>query len=253
MKILVTFAVETEFAPWKKALSLRASRRKGLCVHRATIGGVQVDFVVTGMGAINAGCAGTLMGDAYDVIIASGFAGALRFELSSGDIIVARAVQQLGKPKTISSDGDLFTSAAALGAKTAEMLLSVDHVAATAEEKHQLAPFADAADMESYAVLSAAEAHSIPAVAIRAISDSAADELPERMDTLVSGTGRVKVTSVVKYVAVHPASVPAMVRLGLRSKSAAETLAHFLESYIQGLPHASNAVASGELHGVAGR
>jgi adenosylhomocysteine nucleosidase len=274
MKVLVTFAVETEFAPWKKALKLRARVADSITIHQSEIGGVNVDFVVTGMGAENAShCAEILMRKSYDLVIAAGFAGALRSELSVGDIVVASAVQHqapavqhqspeapasgtnrlLGNPQTIISDADLMALAAANGAKIVEALISVDKIAATAEEKSRLAPLANAADMESFAILSAARARAIPAVAVRVISDGLRQNLPEGVSALVDDTGAVNVPGVAKYVVSHPLAVPAVIRLGRRSKSAAETLKRFLESYIRGLSLASDTQPREELQGVAAR
>jgi len=253
MKVLITFAVDTEFAPWKKAQALRSLSRNGISFQRAAISGMDVDFVVTGMGAVNAGCAGVLMRDPYDFVIASGFAGGLRRGINVGDIVVARSVQQFGKPKLIASDADHFMRATAQGATVVDTLLSLDHVAAASEEKAALAPFADAADMESFAVLSAADTHRIPAVAIRAISDSVEYDLPQGVDTFVNPTGQVNITGVAKYVARHPGAVPAVIRLGIRSKSAAESLAHFLEAYLRSFAPASVSPDRQQAHEVAAR
>jgi nucleoside phosphorylase len=267
MKVLVTFAVETEFAPWKKALSLRTRVENGITIHESEIGGVTADFLVTGMGVENASrCAEIVMSEPYDAVIAAGFAGALRSELNAGDVVVATSVQHQspeapasgtkrppGNPQTIISDRDLVARAAANGATTVETLLSVDKIAATAEEKSQIAPFANAADMESFAILSAARTHAIPAVAIRVISDSLHQDLPADVNTLVNDNGAVNVPGVAKYVVSHPLAVPAVIRLGRRSKSAAETLKRFLESYIRGLSLASDTQPRDELQGVVAR
>jgi nucleoside phosphorylase len=253
MKVLVTFAVETEFAPWKKALSLRTRVESGVAIHQSEIGSITVDFVVTGMGAENATrCAEILMCEPYDVVIAAGFAGALRSELNAGDVIVSTKLQHQS-PETIISNTDLVALAAANGATVIETLLSVDTIAATAAEKSQLAPFANAADMESFAILSAARARAIPVVAIRVISDGLRQNLPEGVSTLVDDTGAVNIPGVAKYVVSHPLAVPAVIRLGRRSKSAAETLKRFLESYIRGLSLASDTQPREEFQGVAAR
>ena len=267
MKVLVTFAVETEFAPWKKALSLRTRVESGVAIHQSEIGSITVDFVVTGMGAENATrCAEILMCEPYDVVIAAGFAGALRSELNAGDVIVSTKLQhqspeapapgsnrQLGNPQTIIYNTDLVALAAANGATIVETLLTVNKLAATSAEKSQLAPFANAADMESFAILSAARARAIPVVAIRVISDGLRQNLPEGVSTLVDDTGAVNIPGVAKYVVSHPLAVPAVIRLGRRSKSAAETLKRFLESYMRGLSLASDTQPREELQGVAAR
>ena len=111
----------------------------------------------------------------------------------------------------------------------------------TAAEKERLSPTGDAVDMESAAILSVAQMRKVPAAVIRVISDSFDRDLPADIDTMVDSQGNVNMGGVVSYVARHPLSVPALVRLGRDSKNAAETLARFLESYITSL--ASGALA----------
>ena len=59
--------------------------------------------------------------------------------------------------------------------------------------------------------------------------------MPVDIDTMLDSQGNVKLGGVVRYVARHPLAVPALMRLGRESKTAAETLAHFLEAYIKKL------------------
>jgi hypothetical protein len=64
--------------------------------------------------------------------------------------------------------------------------------------------------------------------------------MPAELDTIVDPQGHVKIFGVARYVAKHPLMVPALVRLGRDSKTAAEALAHFLESYIDKLSSATH-------------
>ena len=50
MRILVTFAVEAEFAPWRKLRTLEPVHLNGVVMFRCQIGRATVDFVMTGMG-----------------------------------------------------------------------------------------------------------------------------------------------------------------------------------------------------------
>src|SRR5258705_451931 len=76
MRILVTFAVEAEFAPWRKLRNLEEINLSNVDVFRARIGSAKVDFVVTGMGVENASrSANALLGEPYQVCITSGFGG----------------------------------------------------------------------------------------------------------------------------------------------------------------------------------
>src|SRR5215470_15296241 len=154
MRILVTFAVDAEFAPWRKLRNFNSRAIEGFEILQAQIGRATVEFVVTGMGMENARKgAEAAMSEPHNFCIASGFAGALKPSHKVGDILVARAVQQLGKSKTIGCSHNLFRAAWQNQAKEAKMFLTVENVITSAEEKQQLSPFADAIDMESFATL----------------------------------------------------------------------------------------------------
>ena len=236
MRVLVTFAVDAEFAPWRKLRDLTAIHLAGVTLHRAQIGRAQTDFVVTGMGSANATrVASIVMAEPYSICIASGFAGALKQDHAIGSILTAEAVQQIGKSKTIQSSRGLVHSAYHDGAFLSRMFLTSDSVIRSSGEKAKLAPFGDAVDMESFAILSAAAAHKISAVPIRVISDTSSRDIPIFLDTMVDDMGRVKVGGVIRSVVRHPIHLPALIRLGRDSRTAAEALAHFLEAYIKKL------------------
>src|SRR6202007_2341357 len=50
MKVLVTFAVDAEFAPWRKLRDLRETKMDDVVLHQVQVGRAQGDFVVSGMG-----------------------------------------------------------------------------------------------------------------------------------------------------------------------------------------------------------
>jgi nucleoside phosphorylase len=236
MRVLVTFAVEAEFAPWRKLKDLRSSKVGEITVNQAQVGRASVDFVVTGMGGENARrVARAVMAQPYTICIASGFAGALKPEHAIGSILAAEAVQQIGKSKTMPSSRRLVLAAENDGAFRSKMFLTSDSVIRTAQEKIQLAPFGDAVDMESFSILSAAHEHKISAVAIRVISDTSTRDMPMFLDTMVDDEGRVRIGGVVRKIVRHPIQLPALIRLGRDSRTAAEALAHFLEGYIKRL------------------
>ncbi len=236
MRILVTFAVEAEFAPWRRLRDLRVNMVGEVSVSQAQIGRAIIDFVVTGMGSENARrVANAVMVQPYTICIASGFAGALKPEHTIGTVLAAEAVQQIGKSKTVQSSRRLVRAAGMDGAFRSKMFLTSDSVIRAAEEKAKLAPFADAVDMESFAILSAASEHKISAVAIRVVSDTSNRDMPIFLDAVVDDMGRVKIGGLVSKIVRHPIQLPALIRLGRDSKTAAEALAHFLEAYIKRL------------------
>lgn len=254
MRILVTFAVEAEFAPWRKLRNLAKRELDGYTLHETQIGRATVQFVVTGMGKENAR-KGTQVGlsSPQTICIASGFAGALNASYKVGDVVAASAVQELGKSKTLECSRNLAMAALENKALRARLFLTTDAVIGTAEEKKKLSPFADAVDMESFATLSVAQEKSVPAVVIRVISDVFDQDMPADIDTTVDEFGRVKIGGVVKHLATHPLQLPALIRLGRQTRTAAEALAHFLEAFIKELSFRSHGWPPTELQEIAAR
>src|SRR6266853_1897667 len=89
MRILVTFAVEAEFAPWRKLRTLQRAQLEGLEMFQCQVGRATVDFVVTGMGMENARRSAEIaMSATHTVCIASAFAGSLMPEHKVGEVLI---------------------------------------------------------------------------------------------------------------------------------------------------------------------
>jgi nucleoside phosphorylase len=240
LKILVTFALENEFAPWRK---LRKFQRVLVDswdkTFVARVGDADVRVILTGAGRFASQRA---MEQAFtetpDVCVVSGLAGALKTEYAPGQVLAARSVANLPSTRVIRSDADLVSMAAACGAKVADRFLVSDQVIAMAAEKKQLAGSGDAVDMESLWVLAAAAQRSVRAVAIRAISDAADADLPLDFDRIFNKQGSVSVLKVMGQLARKPKRIGGLLRLANDSERAAGALATFLEAYIQSLSSA---------------
>lgn len=254
MKVLVTFAVEAEFAPWRRMRNLREIKIGEIRVFQVQIGRAQVDMVITGMGCENARrVSDVLLNEPYQFCVTAGFAGAVSGKHRVGDVLVPESVQELGKSKTLQCSRNLAYAARDDGAHLVKMFLTTDRVISSAEEKARLAPFADAVEMESFAILAAAQRCKKSAVAIRVISDSIHHDVPIAVSTLVDQNGQVSIGGVVRYVARHPLQLPALLRLGRDSHTAAEALANFLEAFIKKLSFSSHGWPPAELQEVAAR
>jgi hopanoid-associated phosphorylase len=80
-----------------------------------------------------------------------------------------------------------------------------------------------AVDMESSAVAEVAAAARLPFLAVRAIVDTAADEVPRAALSAV-GTGGLRVGRLLAAVALAPGELPALLRLSARYRSARRAL-----------------------------
>src|SRR6202166_3683722 len=96
MKVLVTFAVEAEFAAWRKLRAFNLIDYQGLKLRRAVVGAAEITVLITGVGTQAAAQAMDLMmrmadkDQYFNVCISSGLAGALCETLSVGDIIAPK-------------------------------------------------------------------------------------------------------------------------------------------------------------------
>lgn len=207
----------------------------------AEISGAEIGVVLTGAGPRQAAYSGSKAirsaCESLSFCISAGLAGALRPEYRIGQVLAARGAfsespREDFNPRTLQSSEPLISFAADCGATVVDQFYSADRVIVRAEEKLHLASKADAVEMESYEILREAAACGIPAVAIRAISDAADEELPLDMNLIFSDEGQVSIPRVMGQVARHPQSLPGLVRLGKQSKYAAESLAGFLDRYV---------------------
>ena len=94
MRVLVTFAVENEFAPWRGMRDFRRTASASPSLYQAQFDSVDVAVVLTGIGAHHARRAMQLaLPDGADFCISSGLAGALQLRHRIGEVVVARAVR----------------------------------------------------------------------------------------------------------------------------------------------------------------
>lgn len=241
MKVLVTFALETEFSPWRAARKFWAGKWGAADVFFAQIGRAEVGVLLTGMGAAKARDeAAKIEWGEYDPLnfcVSSGLAGALKPEYQIGQVLAARSVITNLPPvdlgtDTVDSSTTLVALASECGATLVEKFYCTPRVVGRADEKKHLGETADAVEMESFGVLLQAQEFGVPAVAIRAISDTSDEDMPIDMNLVLTDEGAVSIPRVLGQAAMHPQSLPGLVKLGQHSKQAAEALASFLDRYI---------------------
>lgn len=242
MRILVTFAVEAEFGSWRKRHKFRAdSQAHALhALFASAVGENQIDVLLTGIGSSQVEQSvvrsGVLQNRKPDLVISSGLAGALRGTLSPGDLVVPQKARTLRNDADADADHALRDHAIRKGALPIETLITTDHIVATAKEKEKLSFFGEAVDMESALIMSHFAAAGVPAVTVRAISDSADEDLPIDFDRCLTPQGTVKPMRLVNALVRRPGNIPNLVRFGRQSHRAAQRLAGFLDEFIAALP-----------------
>ena len=237
MKVLVTFAVEAEFAPWRRLRQFSQSDLGDVRAYSAQVKDAELVVLLTGVGGRRAWAEATkvIWDGNVDVCISSGLAGALREEHRPGEVLAAKGVYATSRKKVIPSDPALLELARACGAKIVDAFYGVDHVLVRSSEKCDLGAKADAVEMESGDVMLEAIAFGAKAIAIRAISDAVGEDLPLDFNRVTSESGEVSITKVLAQAAAHPGSIPKLIRFGWQSRSAAERLASVLDDCIQNL------------------
>ena len=249
MRIVITFAIENEFAPWRERHGFQpvppdptqiAAPEK----YAADIAGARVEVVLTGAGPKPAAAAISLAlqptPDTIDFCISSGVAGALKPGYRIGQVLAAREVRA-GEIQS-AAPGDLLQSSEALysfaeecGATPVERFHTAGRVIGKAIEKKHLGETADAVEMESFVILAEASRRGVPGIAVRAISDLADEDLPFDMTGVFTEEGRISMPLVLAQVAKHPQSIAAVMKLGQSAKAAATELASFLDRYVEKL------------------
>jgi adenosylhomocysteine nucleosidase len=246
MRVLVTFAVDAEFAPWRKLRHFEKRMQASLNFYSTRIVGAEVNVFLTGIGGKKSWLEATkVLWDAgNDLCISSGLAGALKPEHGPGEVLAAESVYAAGRKTIISCDHRLVEDAAICGAKIVKRFYSADHVVLGAKEKRELGLTADAVEMESGEVLYEAATFGAMGVAVRAISDRADEDLPLDFNRVTTASGDISMVGVLSQVAQNLGAVPSLIRFGRQSRLAAESLAEFLDGYLLRLATVDASVSS---------
>jgi adenosylhomocysteine nucleosidase len=258
MRILVTFAVRAEFSQWRSRHPFvpyefeNWEKRRDFDLFKANFGSNEVTVLLTGIGGENTDKAmRTLPIEIHDVCISTGLAGALDASLKPGDIVVARTAETLDQKLRIESDSALVDFAVACGARAVNISLTSKKIVATADEKQELSGSGSVVEMESSHVLTAAEKHHVPAVAVRAISDAADEDLPVDFGRIMDSRGHLKYDGLLKEVGLHPYRLAPLMKFAGQSRAAAGSLADFLDRFISAIAAKWNRVPSRNLEEVS--
>jgi len=204
LETLVCFALNEEATQFRK-------------VARETS---DIIVMVTGIGRENAAKAVRkfLMHHLPRQVFTCGFAGGLNPDLKTGAVIFST-----GDPK-------LEKSLAGAGATRASFVCT-ERIATTVEEKQKLRALhgADAVEMESDAILQICREQEIPCAVVRAISDTASENLPLDFNALSKADKSIHFGKLALAVAKSPHKIAALLALQRKTSLAARNLAHVLE------------------------
>jgi nucleoside phosphorylase len=240
MRVLVTFAVDAEFAPWRRRhsfkrqeLSVPHSYRSD-AVYTGRVNQVSVDVYLTGMGwtGVRAGLY-HLLSKKPHLCISSGLAGGLKPSLKSGQIVAARRISGSQGGGTVKARERLLSIAEEVGATIVDDFITSTQIVSQAQFKKDMGEFADVVEMESYHVLTMATGPQVASIAIRAISDTVDEDMPLDFGKVLEPDGRLNLRKLALQVGRYPHRIPALLKFGKRSERATMELADFLDRYIE--------------------
>jgi nucleoside phosphorylase len=243
MFVLVTFAVDAEFAPWRQIRRFRKVTLNekhwsgGADVYETQVGDCCVWVSLTGMGikSFDFKSALCLRSVGLDAIISSGLSGALKRSYRVGQIVVPKRVATLRDAAGLATAANLADLAERQGATLVDTLLTADRIIDTQEEKARLSQFADAVDMESFHIVHEFSLEAAPVTVIRAISDAANEDLPIDFSRVVTDSGQLRAAQLIKELVLHPTKIPHLIRFAKQSREAARNLANFLDVFLRAL------------------
>jgi adenosylhomocysteine nucleosidase len=244
--IIFFAALRQELAGLEKALAVEERRLSGHCRQvRARCGAREVLLAQTGPGRDNAQQAVRLVLDGCRprMVMALGFAGALTADLGVGDLVLCEEVYRLGDGGTLSSPVqcdqgllELATKALEPGGLAARRgnSVTVDEECSDPRAKEDLGRLGpvQVVEMENYWVAREARERGVPFVAVRVISDTLHQALPEGCN-FVDQRGETDLGRAALHVLRHPGSVVPLLRLSANARQAAANLTAFATAFLE--------------------
>ncbi len=238
MKITIITAMPEEFRAVAVSLGVAAAAQVGTFrAGRYSLAGHEFLLVQSGMGFGNAARAAEMLihEEHPDLLISTGFCGGIAPELQVGDVVVAKKIIIANEcgfeeiPVQFSGIGQTFVSLQAAEGKRVVGGTFVSTSTITLKKRlYGVLPgqFQNpVVEMESGAIAVIAAENNIPLLAIRAVSDTAAEELGFSLDEFCdSGLQRIRIYKVLLTILRKPRIIPQLVRLSCSSRRAAESL-----------------------------
>lgn len=206
--------------------------------RRGIVAGRPVAWCVAGIGEQAAASAVRLLvaGHRPGMVVTAGFAGGLDPALPRGGLVrpVASVTERGSESIPLSRIGG-----ANADGHSGVTIVTVPHVAATAESKRRLAASSGAAvvDMETRAVATAAREAGLPCASIRVISDSADQDLPREITALAAPQSAARrLGTALAAVVRRPAAAGDLWRVWEQAVIDGRTLAAALVDFVAVLP-----------------
>ena len=218
---------------WDQLRSLRHAHRDHLRFFIGTLNNTPVVVFRTGVGRHRAREIVRIFFEHFEprLFISTGFGGALTPDLEIGEIVMATDIGEL--------QSGLCNWRGVIPAINGEVkfrqgkLVTADQMIVDARDKASIgaANKAVVVDMETSAVAALCQQHSVPLLAVRAISDRSDENLPPEINSFFNN-GQVRPGLIARAIAVHPPTVVGLFKLAKHAWKAGDDLASFLEKLV---------------------
>ena len=231
--IAVTFALPAESSDFLRHLRNQSrTDRSGIRTIRGTIEDRAVEVLHTGVGekVCRQRVAEFLQDQQFDLLISSGFAGALNDKLQIGDLLLAKNFSTVELTEVGSSFSRLPIHEADL--------LTVRALIDSNDERNKIARTSGAAavDMETEFIARACAEHGIPLLSLRVITDTPSEPFPAPPNVLFDiEQQQTRFLTVATFFIARPNRVPQLIQFARRIARVRKILASALFDVMRGM------------------
>ena len=231
--IAVTFALPAESSDFLRHLRNQSrTDRSGIRTIRGTIEDRAVEVFHTGVGekVCHQRVAEFLQDQQFDLLISSGFAGALNDKLQIGDLLLAKNFSTVELTEVGSSFSRLPIHEADL--------LTVRALIDSNDERNKIAHTSGAAavDMETEFIARACAEHGIPLLSLRVITDTPREPFPAPPNVLFDiEQQQTRFLTVATFFIARPNRVPQLIQFARRIARVRKILASALFDVVRGM------------------
>jgi nucleoside phosphorylase len=230
--IAVTFALPAESSDFLRRLNNQSRIvRNGVRIIRGNIDDRKIEILHTGVGEkVCRQRIGKFLADQqFELLISTGFAGALNDQLQISDLLLAEnfSTVDLNQKRSLST----------LPIHTAD-LLTAPALIDSSEERRRIARTSGAAavDMETEFIARACAEHAIPLLSLRVITDTPQELFPAPPNILFDiQRQRTNPVKFATFLLAHPHRVPRLVQFARRISQARKTLANAIVTVMRNL------------------
>jgi nucleoside phosphorylase len=221
--IAVTFALPAESSEFLRRLRNRSHvDRNGIGIVRGYIDDRQIEVLHTGVGekVCRQRLGKFLENQQFDLLISTGFAGALNDEMQVGDLLLAKNFSTIELNEKRSSFSRLPIH---LG-----NLLTAPTLIDSSDERTEIGRTSGAAavDMETEFIARACAEHAIPLLSLRVITDTPREPFPAPAHVLFDiAKQRTHLPKLATFFLAHPNRIPRLAQFSRRIANARKILA----------------------------